>query len=324
MKFLFVGDYKGNSGPLNVNKNIIMNLNKKYMYISSTKKLIKILECILKTLFSKVIIVSGLCGSGKYCTKIAKILNKKVIYLMHGCVEYESKINQFTGLEEAINLEHYMLDKSDLILAVSSKFKDWLKIQYPQYNNKIDFLNNGIKPVEFDSKISYKKENNIIAIGGNRKIKNNEVVCNAVESLEGVLRFKVFGPVYSNVEVKSYRYTDYLGLIPQEELFNEMKKAKVFILNSVFETFSLAVIDALYCHCSVLVSNVAGVTELLDLKDDDIIFNPMDENEIAIKISKLLKKPNYERILNSIDYENNSYSQAVKKLTSYCENIKKN
>ncbi|MGU8471673.1 glycosyltransferase family 4 protein [Clostridium perfringens] len=321
MKFLFVGDYKENNGPSNVNRNIIMNLDKNYMYISSTKKLIKIIECLLKVLFSKVIVVSGLCGAGKHCTKFAKVLNKKVIYLMHGCVEYESDINQFNGSEEAIKLEHFMLDKSDLILAVSSKFKDWLKIHYPLYSNKIDFLNNGIEEMKNECDISYKKCNNIIAIGGNRKIKNNEVVCNAVELLDGMVNLKIFGQVYSNRVTKNSKYTSYLGLVSKEILIEEMKKSKVFILNSIFETFSLSVIDALNCHCSVLVSNIAGVTDLLNLEDDDIIFDPMDENEIAIKIAKVLKKPNYERILKSINYKNNSYSMAVKKLTIYCEKV---
>lgn len=96
-------------------------------------------------LFSKSIIVSGLSGYGKRAIIINKLLKKPLFYLMHGCVEYESKINEMNNAENAINLERSTLEEATRIICVSEKFSEWLKNRYPKYSHKITYLYNGIE-----------------------------------------------------------------------------------------------------------------------------------------------------------------------------------
>lgn len=77
-----------------------------------------------------------------------------------------------------------------------------------------------------------------------------------------------------------------------------MQKSELYILNSVYEPFALSVYDALLCGCSVLITNVAGALELLNVTEHDVIFDPMDENEIANKIDYLLEKRNSDKDKN--------------------------
>jgi glycosyltransferase involved in cell wall biosynthesis len=100
-----------------------------------------------------------------------------------------------------------------------------------------------------------------------------------------------------------------------------MRKSELYILNSVYEPFALSVYDALLCGCSVLVTNVAGALELLNVTEHDVIFDPMDENEIANKIDYLLENPNNTRLLSSLDFNKISYKAEVEKLENYCNQL---
>ena len=162
------------------------------------------------------------------------------------------------------------------------------------------------------------KKRRIIAVGGDRRIKNNYVVSKAVELLNGKVEFFVFGYIYRNIDNNEFEHTHIKGLVKQEELLRQMEESEIFILNSVVESFGLTVFDALKCGCSILLSNNVGASDLLQLDDNDIIDDPMNEFEIAKKISFLLENPNNARINKSIDYSNISYEKSVEKLEHFC------
>ena len=158
-------------------------------------------------------------------------------------------------------------------------------------------------------------------MGGDRNIKNNVVISEAVELLDGKVELNIYGHMYHKDVFNKYNHTRVMGLVSQNELFKRMEEAELFILNSVRESFGLAVFDALNCGCSVLLSDRVGATGLLDLNDDDVIFNPMDEKEIAEKIKRVMENPNNNRIKSNIDYTQLSYEKEVEKLEQFCYKI---
>ena len=100
-----------------------------------------------------------------------------------------------------------------------------------------------------------------------------------------------------------------------------MMKSELYVLDSIYEPFALSVFDALFCGCSILVSNVAGALELLDVTEHDIIYDPMNEDEIAEKIDYLLKNPNNNRLLSSLNFDKISYKTEVRCLERFCEEL---
>lgn len=325
MKILFVGGYEGNSGPEQVNRRLIRCFDEDFQIIRSGSKLIRAGDILFGTLFSDVVVISGLSGPGRRCARIAGTLKKPLIYLMHGCVEYESERNGFSDAAKAIAIEKEMLETSNLILAVSESFCSWLKERYPVYANKISFLYNGVEAPEKrrpdEKKAGTDAKKKVIAIGGNRVVKNNAPVSMAVEQLDDV-KLEIYGKVYSHLPKAENCHTRYCGEVPQEELCSIMSRADLFVLNSEFETFSLAVIEAINHDCSVLVSAKAGICGLLTLKDSDIIDNPYDVAEIRDKIAFLLDHPNAERIAGAIDYQALSYENEVRKLKSIAKTLR--
>ncbi len=316
-KILFVGQYRGNAGPYNVNREYIKHFTESFLFIKHKNKIIKTVEIIIKSVRAGVIVISGISLEGLLALKIAKLLKIKTVFIMHGSVEFETMIENLPD-EKSVAREKRVMEDVDLILPVSEKYMNWLKEKYPKYAYKMNYLNNGVVEGKNDLNNTNHKKRRVIAVGGDRRIKNNHIVSKAVELLNGEVEFFVFGRIYRSIDSNEFEHTHMKGLVEQEELLRHMEESEIFILNSLVESFGLTVFDALNCGCSVLLSNNVGASGLLQLEDNDIIDDPMDELEIAKKISFLLKNPNNARINESIDYKKISYEKSVERLEHFC------
>lgn len=328
-KVFLYGSYRNNTGPDNVNKNLIENSQHKFLYEKLTGKISKRLERFLYLIQSDVIVFSGF-GQHKFWVAIAKIFKKKIIYLMHGCALYETKINKLKLKKKTLDYEKKFFKLVDLILPVSEQYKNWFVEYFPEYKNKTHYLNLGIQEKEnvYYKKNKAMKEKNdkkirIIVAGGDRIQKNNIEVCKAIEmlanNLENNIELKICGRKYSQKNLfEKYRHSVYVGMLPHKEFCKELKKSDIFILNSEVESFGLSVVDALLCGCSVLISKNSGIISILDLREEDLISDVHNPIEIAEKIKILLDKRNSKRILSAIDFEHYTWKQVSERLYKIC------
>lgn len=317
-RYLFIGGTEGNAGPENVNKGIVSNLPSNFRVVSGGSK-IKYIYMIYYVLKSKVIVVSGISKIGMYAMRLAKCFLKKTIYIMHGCNEIEFSLEHISADKKALKYEKYYLNNSDLILPVSERYSKIIKEKYHICTERINYLHNGVDKIKLDFTNVQREKGRIIAVGGDRKIKNNITVAKAVAKLDDSKRLIVYGYLNHPEDLPNNKNIDYKGIVPQKQLYEEMMKSELYVLNSVCESFALSVFDALLCGCSILVTNVAGALELLSITDHDVIFDPMDEVEISKKIDYLLKHPNNERIMKNLDFEKISYKSEVEKLEKFCK-----
>lgn len=320
MRILFCGDRRGNAGPSNVNKGIVSNLTESFDYIKNQNKCLKLMELFFKGIWSSVIVVSGTSKLNCVAVAMGKLLRKKTVYIMHGYVAYEVVVNKQENVDAALAQERYILENADLLLPVSKKFMHWMHEKCPQYAHKTKYIYNGaVLPAK--KKDNYVKEKGkIIATGGDREIKNNRILSEIIEDLGGRLHLDVCGTIYHK-KPECYQYSCYLGIVSHSEFVERLKKAELFVLNSIMESFSLSTIEALFCGCSVLVSNLAGVTDLLDLEETDIIFNPVDKEEIRTKMLYLLEHPNNDRIMSKFIPEKWTYQKMVERLECLCREL---
>lgn len=321
VKYLFVGGTDGNTGPSNVNKGIVANLPDSFYVADSKNKVAKYLSAIINTFRCKVVVVSGMSKVGIYAIRLAKLLNKKTIYIMHGCYEIETALNEAIVEANSIQIEQYILHSVDLLLPVSERYSQLIQEKYPFCNGKTAYLHNGVEKIEFKhSKINQEK-GRIIAVGGDRKLKNNISVANAVAKLDDSKKLMVYGHLYHPDNLPKGNNIEFKGLVSQEQLYKEMSQSELFVLNSTLESFGLTVFDALQCGCSVLVSNAAGALDLLNATEHDVIYNPMDEDEIAEKIDYVLQNPNNSRLMSDLDFEKISYKAEVERLEQFCRKL---
>jgi glycosyltransferase involved in cell wall biosynthesis len=331
MDIFFAGNPFGNFGPRIVNDNLIRNLRDEVSYITCEKQLPRFFEVVWKILRCKVAIFSGVTSYDQYIIPIFRIMRKRVIYIMHGFLQYEDLANGFSNPRGEKN-EALLLKYSDIILCVSETFMQFIKNQLPEYSHKVSFLTNG---VDWEM-LNHIPENDIprdprsiVLLGGGRITKRNLEVCKAVNLLNQRFgenyRVDVYGEFWENDASKAISEmpaTVFHPLIPHEELLKVMKGASLFVQNSDIESFSLGVVEALACGCSLLISNNVGAKDILhNLTEEDIITNTTDIEQIAGKIRHLSTNGNNSRLLASIDKEETSIQTSARKLLEIAHSI---
>lgn len=322
MKLLFVGNRKRNSGPENVNRTMVEHFDDTFLYAKATNKYICYIENFIKLLFADAVIVSGISKMGLLSARLAKKLNKKTVYIMHGLSAMEVKLNALKNADDALSAEKELLANSDLLLPVSKKFSDFIKNEFPQYAHKTQYLFNGYNRVKQPTECKHEKEKGfIMAVGGDRKIKNNEPVSCAVEMLNTDAKFEIYGRIHNEIPQTNNKKTRYMNVVPNDEFKEKLKSAQIFVLNSLFETFSLAVLEALDFGCDVLVSNSAGVVDILPLTEKDIIFDTSSVDEIKEKLEYLMSHPNNERILSNTKFDEYTPQKSVERLKLFCREL---
>ena len=200
---LLYGPLDINAGPCNVNKSLIDHSNGEIAYVKFQKKYLRLFEGVIKVLLADSVVLSSITSMSVFIAKLAKLFRKKTIYLKHGDADYEAVINKL-NIDRTIRNEKIIMEYADLILCVSRQFMQWNKKRYPQYNNKISYLNNGVN-IRF-RKFVEKLPRSIVVTGGNRNIKNNRYVYEAVKKLNDISKEKytlyVCGHYYENNEVR--------------------------------------------------------------------------------------------------------------------------
>lgn len=77
------------------------------------------------------------------------------------------------------------------------------------------------------------------------------------------------------------------GFIPEKELATYYQLADVFVLPSLYEGFGLPIIEAQYLGIPVAVSNIPTLQEVGG--ESVFYFDPLDSNDIALKILQILE-----------------------------------
>ena len=331
MNVFFAGNPYGDSGPRIVNRNLIRCLKDEVSFVASEKKSMRLIEVAWKALRCRVIIFSGVTSYDHLIIPVCRRLRKKVVFIMHGCLKYEDKINGFTNHRGDRN-EALLLKYSDSILCVSETYMHFIQQQFPQYAHKISFLTNGIDWQMLDllpqSDIR-RDDRRIVLIGGGRTTKRNLEVCKAVELLNRRSHENFFVEVYGDymnndqsLAISQMPFTVFHPPVSHDRMMDIFKGAFLFIQNSELESFSLGVVEALVCGCSILISENVGAKDIIPgLTGNDTISDTSDIGQIADKILLVSKTGNNRRLFSSIDKEASSIQSSANKLLRIARNL---
>ena len=316
-----VGDNFSGTGPAIVTDQLIKNTPKNTLFLKSRNKAGRALEILFKLPKADAVLFSGYSRQNLFGMDLAKLFGKRSAYLMHGCVEYENRINRVPDKRMAMD-ERKMLKKADLILAVSRQFEEWLKKNYETYEKKISHLTNGIDWDLMTESHSGKKRNEfgVISVGGGMPRKGIVNICKAIEKLKisGLpdIILTVAGDYGADTEeINSYEFVKNVGLVDHGTLMSLYHENRLFIQNSSFETFGLAPLEALLAQTEILVSLKCGALSVIKkYEDTDIIKDTEDISEIASKIRYLLKEENHTRLICELDKESTSWKSRALEL----------
>ena len=313
-KFFLYGDWNSNAGPMNVNRSLVENADKCMVFVRTHNRYLRRLEKFWQCILRHTIVVSG--GYFRPLELfVANFLHKRIVYIMHGCAEYEKVINKLNTPQKYLEQERKMHKSAAVIVAVSENYARWVKHRYPQYAYKVKFVNNGLEIFSnfYEHTIHKNGVYSIAVSGGNRPIKCNLEVCKAVEKLvvEGMnIELKVFGRIHENGEpILRYPFVKRMGQLDR------------YVIASDTEPFGLVVGDGVNCGCAMLMSkNVGAISIFNKLTSDDLLDDNHDTDEMALKIKHLLEHSNAKRLFGCVDTEKCSGKQAYLNLKKICLN----
>ncbi|MFD6211588.1 glycosyltransferase family 4 protein, partial [Peribacillus sp. NPDC060253] len=286
MKLFFIGDFAGDNGPASVNKVLKKYMNDNTFYSRETKKHKRLIELFLKITKTDGVLFSGLSKVNVIGFRLAKLLSKKSAYLMHGSELIEGKINQNYN-QKLIDLENKVLKLAPKIICVSENFMHTFNENYPQYKHKVTYVNNGVDwdLIGLSDHLKVKrKKNMLLSVGGGVPRKNILKLCEAIDILNTKKKLNLelmvigsHGP--DTKQIKSYPFVTYIEKVPKKEMPRFYKMSQLYIQNSRFETFGLAVIEALMCGSSILISKNVGAKGIIPQLDNNNIINDVDDTE---------------------------------------------
>ncbi|PFM36016.1 glycosyltransferase family 4 protein [Bacillus cereus] len=322
MKLFFIGDFDSDNGPASVNKTLRKYMPDNTLYPVQTKRYKRIMELLLKIWQVDAVIFSGLSKAHIVGFKIAKLFGKKSAYLMHGSALLEGEINQNSN-KNRVNTEKKVLELAPITICVSEIFMNSIKERYPQFSDKVTYVNNGIDWDMFgvsESNNVTRDKNMVLCVGGGTPLKKIQVVCKAIDYLnnyEGYnLELTVIGSFGKDTnEIKSYPFVTYIERVAKNDMDYYYKTAQLYIQNSEFETFGLATVEALISGCNLLISKNVGAKAIINgLETNDVINDVNDIKEISKKIICNLVNDNNDRLINSIKKDQTSVEESYKKI----------
>lgn len=304
----FMGDFSSNTGPSIVNRHYITHLKNVAYYCKSNARSARIFNFLWHLGSSKQIIVSGVSGFHLHVIKIAKLLGKPTSYLAHGLLQTEYNINSVVGKDKELKIESGILKCSDIVICVSETFALTLKASMPELGHKITYVNNGVDVQKLQPSRKRKDHNHytVMTVGGGVPRKNTLQICQAIESLKDPsVKLIVVGPKdkYGD-RIAKHPFVTYYESLPHDEVLAMMSSADLYIQNSTFETFGLAVCEAITRGCNLLVSRHVGATDVIEGLDEriNIISDTSDIGDIARKIIRARESTKLPTISSKADW----------------------
>ncbi len=245
--------------------------------------------------------------------KFPKEINKKcdIMFIPNFIIPYGIKIPTYTIVHDLIFLDmkdtttsgflDYTLKKhlfkrcfkkSKKIFSVSKFTISRANYYFPKYKDKLILTYNGLSKeiIKYASEMKeVKKENNIIYIGNVKPYKGIDILLDAFIKLpKDQYKLKIIGQrdkfiVNTNIDESKYDNVVFTGRLSDDELLDEIAKAKYLVQPSRYEGFGIPPLEALYLGTTPIISKIDVFKEIYN--NLSVIYFD-DANDLANIISE--------------------------------------
>ncbi|WP_318519182.1 glycosyltransferase family 4 protein [Photobacterium leiognathi] len=222
---------------------------------------------------------------------VFKVLNiKTYLKLDMDRISYKALFARYKSKSIIDRLRLYGLKKATTVSVETYEIYNKLDND-KTFSNKLIRIPNAIlidtistKPLIYD-----KRKNTIVVVGRiGAYPKNHELILNTLSAIDNIGDWEInfIGPIceefvqkIDNFYAKNVRYKNnvkFLGSKNRDEMSSIYAKSKVFLLSSLSEGFSLALVEACYFGCYILSTDVGGAYEVTNKAKYGYIYKPED------------------------------------------------
>lgn len=219
-----------------------------------------------------------------------------------------------------------MFQRCDVSIALSNIWKNEM-IKLGVEPKKINVIYNPCPNVLFNRNIQKNKQNNIIFAGTLNERKGFKDLINAFSNIaekysDWNIVFAGNGEIHEG-EILSEKLNiknqvRFLGWISNENKDIEFSQASIFCLPSYAEGFPMAVLDAWAYGLPVITTPVGGLPDVLQHRENALIFNPGDINKLTENLELLITDIKLREKLSAKSFE---FSQTIFNLNNIAQQI---
>jgi len=244
-----------------------------------------------------------------YAARVLKINYSLPLITTIHATEYGRNFGIHTDLQRTINcVEKWLINESDRIIVNSNYMRDELISVFSTDINKIKVINNGVDLRKFENvspdhefRQNYAAPNEKIVFFVGRLVneKGVHILLNAIPKILSNyydVKFVIAGkgPCLNNLIELSQRlnitnkvyFTDYVS---EEVLLKLYKCSDIAVFPSTYEPFGIVALEGMVAGIPVVVSDVGGLGEIVNHREDGMKFYSGNSNSLADCILELLK-----------------------------------
>jgi glycosyltransferase involved in cell wall biosynthesis len=224
------------------------------------------------------------------------------------------------------------------LITNSRGLKEIAKVTADRIKRNVKIISNGVDCRVFEPEYNLRdnKTIKIIYIGRITLQKNLEYLVKTVAKVykEAAKTFKL--EIIGNGPLKNYLQDisqdlcskgiiDFSDRLDKSNSLLRYKKAHIFILPSLYEGMSSALLEAMACGCMIIASDVAGNNELVKNGYNGFLFNPRDCAQLEEALIKTLNS-GWETIeamgrKSRLIAQNYDWSKVAEKYANHCNDI---
>jgi len=183
---------------------------------------------------------------------------------------------------------HYFVKNSEKIITVSNFAKKDIENELKLEKKKIKTIYNALSDTFFSKRILKQKKNILIVTGSSNQKNFSKTLKFLYKILDLIKGWKIIIVGIKGVDTK---FIKFIGKKKREHLLKYYDKSKILLMPSLYESFSIPIIEALSRELLVVSSKFGAAPEIL--KKYGIFYNPHSFKELKKCLIKVTKKKKY-------------------------------
>lgn len=258
----------------------------------------------------------------------ARLLRKKFFIRVAGDYAWEQAVQRF-GVKDGIDdfqnrrygwrtellrkIQTFVVGNADLVVTPSKYFQKLVGgwIRNPE---KVRVIYNGIQLARSSQELpspslrastprSGRGNLTIFSVGRLVPWKGFDVLIELMKDLpDWRLVIVGDGPEYQNLklkikDLKLEEKVQLAGAIPREEMLNLLSQSSIFVLNTSFESFSFAVVEAMNVGLPVITTNIGNLAEIVENGKEGILVSPNNKEQILSAVKKISENKEFREMI---------------------------
>ncbi|MEK7121829.1 MAG: glycosyltransferase family 4 protein, partial [Patescibacteria group bacterium] len=281
-------------------------------------------KCLVVAFKSDVILTQDTISAGLPALFASRLSGRKFIIRVPGDYVWEQSVQRF-GVKDSIDdfqnkkygfrveflrsIQKFVVRNADIVITPSKYFGN-LVSKWVKDPSKIHVIYNGINlenpksqipnPKQIpNSKFQITKNKTIVSVGRLVPWKGFGFL---IELMKDLPDWKLViigdGPEMKNLQLLIANYqlqnrVELTGAVSREKVLEYLSNAKIFILNTSFESFSFQVVEAMSLGIPVITTNIGNLSEIIENGVDGILLEPNNKEQFLNAINKLDSDENF-------------------------------